>query len=524
MKDNVAIRIPESIDSPLYKAFISLYYEYLGHVNLSTANNYVSELDIDTSMDISVSKFFDTYAKYISKDVKLDKRNFIKLLNIIYQAKGTEKAISIIFKILFNSDVVYSTPGDRILKASDGRWIAETFITLNTVYGSVNSDTNTINFTNSSGTFEINSTHYDVIGQNKIRFYYQTFSKIIIDDDQLFYINSDTPTPQYAGRITNSQSAIIILSGGAGWQMGQVLVIPGTIKNTIARITKVGPIGEILACEVLSFGFDHQTNQTTVVSPYNNKPIDSISDINSTLISIDPIAYNHVLDISDYTDGCFETIEGVYSGSSSQNLPIEVFSYSSVQSYSESLVTNPEITIDQWLASRATLTFSLDKVINTKGSYQTDFGQLSNQQMRLQDNYFYQLFSYLLESSIDISEFRNVLNIIHPGGLKMFASLLKEAKFNIDLYSSRTISVNTIYFIDIVVNFTETKYFDISKPLVDQILPTEILVKDNIKYLSEDTVTAISANTASVDSVIYTLDDYFSEAYFSTDNYLFLGY
>ena len=363
-----------------------------------------------------------------------------------------------------------------------------------------------------------------MIGQNKIRFYYQTFSKIIIDDDQLFYINSDTPTPQYAGRITNSQSAIIILSGGAGWQMGQVLVIPGTIKNTIARITKVGPIGEILACEVLSFGFDHQTNQTTVVSPYNNKPIDSISDINSTLISIDPIAYNHVLDISDYTDGCFETIEGVYSGSSSQNLPIEVFSYSSVQSYSESLVTNPEITIDQWLASRATLTFSLDKVVNTKGSYQTDFGQLSNQQMRLQDNYFYQLFSYLLESSIDISEFRNVLNIIHPGGLKMFASLLKEAKFNIDLYSSRTISVNTIYFIDIVVNFTETKYFDISKPLVDQILPTEILVKDNIKYLSEDTVTAISANTASVDSVIYTLDDYFSEAYFSTDNYLFLGY
>jgi len=91
----------------------------------------------------------------------------------------------------------------------------------------------------------------------------------------------------------------------------------------------------------------------------------------------------------------------------------------------------------------------------------------------------------------------------------------------IELLGSIQMSLNGIGSLGL---YTETKYFDISKPLVDQILPTEILVKDNIKYLSEDTVTAISANTASVDSVIYTLDDYFSEAYFSTDNYLFLGY
>ena len=524
MKDNVALRIPESIDSPLYRAFISLYYEYLDQVNLGTAKNYVPELDIDTSMDESVSKFFDIYAKYISKDVKLDKRNFVKLLNAIYQAKGTEKAISIIFKILFDAKVVYSTPGDRILRASDGRWVIETFVTLNTVYGSVISDTNTINFSNLSGAFEINSTHYDIIGANKIRFYYQTFSKIVIDDDQLFYINSNTPTPQYAGRISNSQSGIVILSGGSDWQKGQVLVIPGTIKDTIARITKVGTSGEILACEVLDFGFDHQTNQTTVISPYNNKPIDSLIDVNSTLVSVNPNVYNYVLNITDYTDGCFETIGGIYSGPSSQNLPIEVFSYSSIQSYSASLVTNPEITIDQWLASRATLTFSLDKAVNTKGTYQTDAGQLSNQQVRLQDNYFYQLFSYLLESSVDISDFKNVLNVVHPGGLKMFASLAKEAEFDIDLYSSRTISRNTIYLIDLITDFAETKYFDFIKQLADEALISEILTKDAIKYLSGDSVTTTSLNTASVATVVYALEDYFSEAYSTADTYLFLGY
>jgi hypothetical protein len=525
MKDNVTLRIPESVDSPLYRAFISLYYEYLDQVSKSTAKNYVSELDIDISMEAYVSKFLDTYAKYIPKDVKLDKRNFVKLLNAIYQAKGTEKAISIIFKILFGVPVTYSTPGDRILRASDGQWIIEKFVTLTTIYGSVNSATNTINFSNASGNFEIHSTHYDIIGSNKIRFYYQTFSKIVIDDNQKFYINSSTPTPQYAGVISQSQSGIVVLSGGSDWQKGQVLVIPGTVKDTVARITKVATgTGAILECEVLDFGFDHQTNQTTVVSPYNNKPIDSVIDINSTLISVGPNVYHHVLNITDYTDGCFETIVGSYSGPSTQNLSTEAFSYTSVQSYSASSVSNSEITIDQWLASRATLTFSLGKVVNTKGSYKTDSGQLSNQQIRLEDNYFYQLFSYLLESSIDISDFRSVLNIVHPGGLKMFASLEKLATFDVNAYSSRTISRNIIYLIDLVTEFAETRYLDFVKQLTDSAIATETLSKSAIKYLSGDSVTPTSPDTVTSQIVVYALEDYFAEAYVSIDNYLFLGY
>jgi hypothetical protein len=525
MKDNVALRIPESIDSPLYRAFISLYYEYLDQVSRSSAKNYVSELDIDTSMDASVSKFFDTYGKYIPKDVKLDKRNFVKLLNAIYQAKGTEKAISIIFKILFGVPVTYSTPGDRILRASDGQWIIEKFVTLTTIYGSVISDTNTINFSNASGNFEINSTHHDVIGTNKIRFYYQTFSKIVIDDNQKFYINSNTPTPQYAGVISQSQSGITVLSGGTGWQKGQVLVIPGTVKNTIARITKVATgTGAILECEVLDFGFDHQTNQTTVISPYTNKPIDSVIDVNSTLVSISPNVYHHVLNITDYTDGCFETVDGFYSGPSTLDIPVSAFSYSSIQSYSASSVANSEITIDQWLASRATLTFSLGKVVNTKGAYKTDAGQLSNQQVRLEDNYFYQLFSYLLESSVDISDFKSVLNIVHPGGLKMFAALEKSATFSVDAYSSRSLTRNTIYLIDLVTDFAEVRYLDFIKQLTDSVSASETLTKDAIKYLSGDSVTPTSSETVTSQIVIYALADYFAEAYASTDNYLFLGY
>lgn len=507
-------QVPEHLrdSSPLFTAFLETYYEYAQQRNnaVGLIQNHSENIDIDLTLDSYITKFYDTYGKYIPVEMSYDKRNFIKLLNDIYTAKGTEKAFKLLFKTLFNEEVNISTPADNILKASDGVWVKEQFITVEAQYGAILSETNTLTLTNDYGIFSINSHRKESTSATATRFYYKTLDNIKIVDNQIIFIKDSFDISTYVGVIVKSPKQLKIQTPGNNWQRGQVLTIPGSNKNTIARVVSVDGNGGILSTEILEYGHAHSDNQISVVSPYPNKPVGSVVDIVSTLVSINPTVYNHQLSINDYTDGVVENITGT-SNSSEKTYFLQDYVDNTSYSGSTVISTNfvagavlssqvdTNITIDEWLASRAILEFTHSNVVSTKGEYLNENGQLSNQSIRIQDNYFYQIFSYVIETTRDISEYRNVLKVVHPAGLKMFSSIAKQVQYNNIVQATRAMSYDTMYLLDIMDQIADTTAKHISKSILNDSVSTystpDTARKTFSKVLLSPSVVANSTST-----------------------------
>ncbi|QIG65716.1 baseplate wedge subunit [Ochrobactrum phage vB_OspM_OC] len=72
-----------------------------------------------------------------------------------------------------------------------------------------------------------------------------------------------------------------------------------------------------------------------------------------------------------------------------------------------------------------------DGVITQDGYYEGTYGFLSSDKY-LQDNYYYQEYSYVIKSSKTVDQYQNaVKNLVHPAGLKMFGSIEMESILDI---------------------------------------------------------------------------------------------
>lgn len=527
--------IPEFIRgaNPLFRDFIDTYYKYVEQRTkaVGSIHNRYKDTDIDETLDVYVSEFYSTYGQYLPKDIALDKRNFIKLLSLIYDAKGTKKAFELIFKSVFNETVRISYPSEQILRASDGTWVVDKFISVLTKFGELPTSGVIIKFSNSRGDFTLDISKVVNVDYNINRLFFNTYSEIFVDINQLVRVFSSSGDLLYVGQVVKSPATLTVVIPGNSWQVGQVITVPGkNNSHSIARVTKITPSTGIAKLEILEYG-THDENEIITVSPYKNRPSSSDILVETTLVSVSPNVYHHEITIADSTDGIDESIVGVsdtmedsyylteymvrgYYGSELVN---RVFS----QSYPKVVNQDTGITQQEWLNSRATLIYSFGNLVTSKGKFSNENGQLSNQFIRLEDNYYYQPFSYVIETSRDIEEYKNILNIVHPAGTKRFSTLEKTATYLVDVSTTRTLSYEVIGQTDIV-NSSDLIQLDASKTLGDDLGTLDSAAYVLNKYI-QDSVGASSLDYASATSVGYFEVGVVSGPYIGSDHELTIG-
>ncbi len=119
-----------AVEYPQFVAFIEAYYRFLeetDNVHDVLLNNSEWK-DIDETLDVFIPKFKSQYAYDFPSDTELSTRRLIKYISQYYEAKGSETATEMFFRIVLNSDVTVSYPGDNILRASDGKWTRKTYL------------------------------------------------------------------------------------------------------------------------------------------------------------------------------------------------------------------------------------------------------------------------------------------------------------------------------------------------------------------------------------------------------------
>jgi len=449
----IKTQIPEHIvsDAPLFVAFVDAYYKYVdtatqGHGQIQ---NSLVNSDVDLCDESFVNDFYAMYASNLPREVAMDRRNFIKILRSIHEASGTEKALRLAFQAIFNDTVKVSFPGEARLKTSDGVWIREKYITLDTKFGSIPDGAIKMSFSNSLGDFSFETTRTEIIGTT-VRCYFQSYTKITFDEGQRVFHYDANGNMVYAGDLVKSPSFLSIVSPGRDWQVGQVVVIPGINQNTIARVTSINAIGGITGVEIVEYGNTHIDGQVITVSPYPNRPASSAIVVDTVLTQVTPPIYSHTISIAEYIDNLSESVVGISDSLSVNSYFLEdyVESYVGHTTFSQQINSTVysttedtgSLTIEEWLASRATLSYQYGDVVTLRGYYLNEQGQISNQSIKLQDNYFYQAFSYLVETSQDISQYESLLNITHPAGSKQFSDLSKSGNLEISITPSREIT------------------------------------------------------------------------------------
>lgn len=126
----VKTQFPEYVqaEGPSLIAFVEAYYEWFEQSGIIKGRDLTSLIDLDTTVDEFVTYFRSTYLNGLPNLTRGDLRQFIKRSKDFYEAKGTEKSIQLLLRLLYDVESEVYAPGDDVLRASAGDWHKPVYI------------------------------------------------------------------------------------------------------------------------------------------------------------------------------------------------------------------------------------------------------------------------------------------------------------------------------------------------------------------------------------------------------------
>lgn len=443
----VSEQFPEFVRSqyPVFVEFIKAYYKW---VDQNYPSNYDQLLDIDET----TAEYVDYFKRSLDVDGVLSNiidNRYVKYIKQIYNSKGSEQALVRILQLVHGADVAIDYPGKYVLKASDGKWNQESFITVETLYGTMPDTVKYFYIDQLQTTKVVYVTRIEKITATQTSLFFKKRTQLMVDLDQHVEIHDDSDNILCVGRVVKSPATLEVVDGGANWQLGQIFTISGTIKDSIGKVTQIDNNGTIIKASIYEFGCCHIENQTITVLPLGS--------------------------------------------------------------------TNP---LDE-----ATLTYKYSIISSLEGKWEDDSGKISNETIRLQDNFYYQQFSYLIDSDINSTKYIDMAKKINPAGLIPFTN------FNMQSVLSMMINGYTTFpFIDLLLgpDFVSVSDQFASKYFTNNSIEELPQVIDNFtfdftKYFNDEYVTVTSLETSNTSVGVYAAEDYFAEEYNAAEINLNIG-
>ncbi len=393
----------------------------------------ISTRTIDTNCVSTVAGDFITYFRsYLDVDgifdaVDIHTAKYLKNIKDVYSAKGSEQALVFLLNSIHNTKANILYPGDNILKSSDGRWNQDSFITIQLIYGELPENARDFFLKYETSSKRVDVTYIESIASNVYRLYFKSTTVLAAQVDQFVQFKDSSNNVICQGVIVLSPQHIVVKSYGKNWRVGQIVVIPGTIRDTLARVSQIGENGELYSLEIIECGYNHPVSQTLDISPYDIRPIINNTSLAITSDPTNPTAYNLTLNIDEHPIGISEFISFFVYDYFEEDYVV----FSITEPYVENLLFiqqfNVEDTTEQpipdyWADSRATISIEYGTIVKLAGQWDGINGQISNDQIVLQDNNYYQPFSYVIDSDINANNYIDVANAVHPSGTKMFTN------------------------------------------------------------------------------------------------------
>lgn len=480
LSSQVGQQLPEFIrsDYPMFVSFLEAYYEYVAantiQGNLNTAK------DLDETLDIFIESFKRDFAVNIPDMQKLSTKEFLRNAKAFYTSKGTEASFRFLFRAMYGKEIGISYPEQSILRASDGRWNQEVSSIISVVTGDP--------FSCTGQKVKINSSMTSIVKVvNRVKALPDGLYEIFYDTGGYLKASAgDTVTfEDFAGIIGYAIDHVVINKKGAGFRVGQLFSINGSGgTGAKIRVTRVDSDGGILYMKPVLFG-----------SGYSGAPyFATILPRTTTAVLSD---WNMIQNTTEGTTDGGYVFNYAYSDEYAAGYDGDILS----SFFTDSSVPPNAGVIDD--ADTANIEVRFGGLAKYPGFFSTANGFPSDEN-KLQDNYYYQIYSYVLKLDEQLETYRSMVkSLLHPAGMALFAEyeLLTE--------------VDGLSQIDLLDKFLQIRFNDTVNPddsakLIDFIKSLQDTVSmDDTKYIYDRKVLADSITMGEEGTMIqYSPGDY----------------
>ena len=412
-------QVPEFVreDYTTFIEFLKAYYEF---IDQNYDPQFAKLRDLDTTLDSFVEYFKNELAHNIPYTV-VNERFLLERMKDQYLAKGSEASFKLLFKLLFNKDVVVDYPAKQILRASDGKW---------------NQDVSIFAYVNAGDPEDIVGRMIDVVTPNKILriqvdkrqyveievdnvvqisehiyefFIDRRFFGTVSVGDKLRYSNT------FEATIVPTTSKIEIQRSGKKFKLGELYsIVNGAGNGSIIKVSRINQLtGGIEALEFVKYGVGYSNDFTSTLIPYGGTSINSTAGATGLVIA--GVSPSYSVNFAETTNGFFEqgTInrsdytsqiywDGTYVGET-------VREFYSDNKYQVLDADEP-----------AVIKITLGSIAKYPGYYTTNDGFLDDA-IFIQDSRYYQAFAYVIKIDERLDKYRSaVKTLIHPAGMALF--------------------------------------------------------------------------------------------------------
>ena len=175
------------------------------------------------------------------------------------------------------------------------------------------------------------------------------------------------------------------------------------------------------------------------------------------------------------------------------------------------------------LGATATVEYVFDVVTDTVGKWLDDTSKVSNPSIRLEDNFYYQQFSYDVLSELNPTTYKSVAELLHPSGTKLFTTFVVNTNIGVvpiavtSFPFIRSDLIDNVYIADTYIPKEFTKF------LVDVVDPLESIAFNLTRPISESVSVTTAEGGTAVLTGAYAASDYFAETYSVSETLLVIG-
>lgn len=368
-------RLPEFVQTnhPTLVAFVQAYYEWLesqkesGYMRTPSALDGFS--DIDTTLDSFVADFkkefllgFPEQFAVDGEGNTVDVRKLIKNIKEFYRNKGTEKTYEFLFRVLYDTAVEFYYPAKDILRLSDGKWIQKYSIRCSNTLG------NRIFDARGKTVVQKNLTTGNVVASGRVV------------DVMLFQVGSREVSELF---LTNINGTFVANTKSGNENYGG---IEFTDNDSVTRTEpRLYPV--IRSITITSQGSGYRKGESILFTPSGDSGVGAAATITEV----------------DSMGGIIKT---------------------RIDNFGIGYENTPSYMIETAFGESGALSVTTGSTCVYPGYYSGSDGKLSSSKV-MQDNHYYQNFSYVLLSEVVIDRYKEILRrIIHPAGMGMFGKVL----------------------------------------------------------------------------------------------------
>jgi len=410
-------QVPEFVreDYGTFIDFIKAYYEFLDQ---NYDSQFTSLRDLDTTLDSFIQYFKNELAHNIPYTV-VNERFLLSKIKDQYLAKGSEASFKLLFKILFNKEVVVDYPSKQILRASDGKW---------------NQDVSVFVYVNAGTPEDVVGKIVDVVTATKIlRIQVDKRQYVEIEVENAVEISEDIYElfidRRFFGNITigdklrysnifdatvlATTSKVEIQRAGKKFKVGELYEVRnGQGVGSVLKVTRVNETGGIESLEFVKYGIGYTTDFTSTLLPYGGV---SATSAGATGLVISGSSPNTAIAFAETLNGFFE--QGTINTTNYNVTSYWDGTYVG-ETVREFFVDNKYTILDA--DEPAVIKITLNSLAKYPGYYTTNDGFLDDA-IFIQDSRYYQAFAYVLKIDERLDTYRSaVKTLLHPAGMALF--------------------------------------------------------------------------------------------------------